>query len=119
VARIRARGNAVLAAPLINRGTAFNEEEREALGLSGLLPSGVSTIEGQVRRVYGQYRRQPTDLAKNVTLTHLRERNEVLYYRLLAEHIAEMLPIVYTPTIGQAIERSATSTAARAGCTCR
>jgi malate dehydrogenase (oxaloacetate-decarboxylating) len=105
VARIRARGNAVLAAPLINRGTAFREDEREALGLTGLLPSGVSTIEGQMRRVYGQYRRQPTDLAKNVTLTHLRERNEVLYYRLLAEHIAEMLPIVYTPTIGLAIER--------------
>jgi len=105
VARIRARGNAVLAAPLINRGTAFNERERQALGLTGLLPSGVSTIEGQLRRVYEQYRRQPTDLAKNVALTHLRERNEVLYYRLLAEHIAEMLPIVYTPTIGQAIER--------------
>jgi malate dehydrogenase (oxaloacetate-decarboxylating) len=105
LARIRARGNAVLAAPLINRGTAFTEPERQALGLTGLLPTGVTTIESQLRRVYAQYQRQPTDLAKNVALTNLRERNEVLYYRLLTEHIAEMLPIVYTPTIGQAIER--------------
>jgi malate dehydrogenase (oxaloacetate-decarboxylating) len=105
LARIRARGNAVLAAPLINRGTAFNEQERRALGLTGLLPSGVSTIEGQLQRVYAQYHRQPTDLAKHVALTHLRERNEVLFYRLLCDHIAEMLPIVYTPTVGQAIER--------------
>jgi malate dehydrogenase (oxaloacetate-decarboxylating) len=55
--------------------------------------------------VYGQYRRQPDDLAKNLYLASLRDRNEVLFYRLLAEHIAEMLPIVYTPTIGTAIER--------------
>jgi len=105
LARIRARGNNVLAAPLINRGTAFTLAERQALGLIGLLPTGVSTPEGQLRRVYAQYRRQPTDLAKHIALTHLRERNEVLFYRLLSEHIAEMLPIVYTPTIGLAIER--------------
>jgi malate dehydrogenase (oxaloacetate-decarboxylating) len=105
LARIRARGHAVLAAPLINRGTAFTADERQALGLTGLLPTGVSTLEGQLRRVYAQYQRQPTDLAKNVALTHLRERNEVLFYRLLSQHIAEMLPIVYTPTIGRAIER--------------
>jgi malate dehydrogenase (oxaloacetate-decarboxylating) len=105
LARIRARGNTILATPLINRGTAFTLEERQALGLTGLLPTAVSTIEGQLRRVYAQYQRQPTDLAKNVALTHLRERNEVLFYRLLSEHIAEMLPIVYTPTIGRAIER--------------
>src|SRR3954471_21746187 len=101
-ARINVRGSAVLASPSINRGTAFTLAEREALGLTGLLPTGVSGLEGQLRRVYAQYQRQPTDLAKNVALTHLRERNEVLFYRLLSEHIAEMLPIVYTPTIGQA-----------------
>ncbi len=103
--RIRARGLQVLSNPLLNRGTAFTPEERRALGLTGLLPSGVSVIEGQLRRVYSQYRRQPTDLAKNVYLANLRDRNEVLFYRLLSEHIQEMLPIVYTPTVGQAIER--------------
>jgi malate dehydrogenase (oxaloacetate-decarboxylating) len=105
VARVRLRGTSVLASPLLNRGTAFSLAEREALGLTGLLPEGVSTIEGQLRRVYGQYQRQPDDLAKNLYLAGLRDRNEVLFYRLLTEHISEMLPIVYTPTIGTAIER--------------
>ena len=103
--RIRVRGGSVLAVPLLNRGTAFTQAEREALGLTGLLPTAVTTLEGQLRRVYAQYQRQPTDLAKHIALTHLRERNEVLFYRLLSDHIAEMLPIVYTPTIGRAIER--------------
>jgi malate dehydrogenase (oxaloacetate-decarboxylating) len=105
VARVRLRGTSVLASPLLNRGTAFTLAEREALGLTGLLPEGVSTVDGQLRRVYGQYLRQPDDLAKNLGLAALRDRNEVLFYRLLTEHIEEMLPIVYTPTIGTAIER--------------
>src|SRR5215212_308333 len=103
--RIRARGRSVLSNPMLNRGTAFTHEERRALGLQGLLPSGVSTLEGQLRRVYAQYRRQPDDLGKNVYLANLRDRNEVLFYRLLADHLEEMLPIVYTPTIGEVIER--------------
>jgi malate dehydrogenase (oxaloacetate-decarboxylating) len=105
VARLRLRGNSVLSSPLINRGTAFTLRERHSLGLTGLLPSGVSTMEGQLRRTYAQYSRQPDELNKNVYLANLRDRNEVLFYRLLTEHIQEMLPIVYTPTIGQAIER--------------
>jgi malate dehydrogenase (oxaloacetate-decarboxylating) len=105
VVRVRLRGTSVLVSPLLNRGTAFTLAEREALGLTGLLPEGVSTIEGQLRRVYGQYQRQPDDLAKNLYLAGLRDRNEVLFYRLLTERIEEMLPIVYTPTIGTAIER--------------
>jgi malate dehydrogenase (oxaloacetate-decarboxylating) len=105
VARVRLRGSSVLSSPLINRGTAFTRQERHALGLTGLLPSGVSTIEGQLRRTYAQYSRQPDDLNKNVYLANLRDRNEILFYRLLTEHIQEMLPIVYTPTIGKAIER--------------
>jgi malate dehydrogenase (oxaloacetate-decarboxylating) len=105
VARVRLRGSLVLSSPLLNRGTAFTPAEREALGLTGLLPDGVSTIEGQLCRVYAQYLRQPDDLAKNLYLGNLRDRNEVLFYRLLTEHIEEMLPIVYTPTIGTAIER--------------
>jgi malate dehydrogenase (oxaloacetate-decarboxylating) len=105
VARVRLRGTSVLASPILNRGTAFTLAEREALELTGLLPEGVSTIEQQLRRVYGQYLRQPDDLAKNLHLASTRDRNEVLFYRLLSEHIEEMLPIVYTPTIGTAIER--------------
>ncbi len=103
--RISARGSAVLSAPAINRGTAFTYSQRDALGLTGLLPAGVSTLEGQLRRVYAQFRQQASDLQKWVTLAHLRDRNEVLFYRLLTGHIAEMLPIVYTPTVGLAIER--------------
>ena len=105
VARVRLRGSSVLSSPMLNRGTAFTRAEREALGLTGLLPDGVSTIEGQLRRVYAQYLRQPDDLAKSLHLGQVRNRNEVLFYRLLTEHIHEMLPIVYTPTVGTVIER--------------
>ena len=104
-ARVRLRGSAVLLSPYLNRGTAFTLDERDALGLTGLLPVHVSTIEGQLARVHAQYLRQPDDLAKNVYLATLRDRNEVLFYRLLTDHIEEMLPIVYTPTVGTAIER--------------
>jgi malate dehydrogenase (oxaloacetate-decarboxylating) len=104
-ARISARGAAVLAVPAINRGTAFTAEERHELGLTGLLPSGVSTLDGQLRRTYAQYSHQGDDLAKWVYLTNLHNRNEVLFYKLLSEHIEEMLPIVYTPTVGSAIEQ--------------
>jgi len=105
VVRVRLRGSLVLRSPMLNRGTAFTHAEREALGLTGLLPEGVSTIEGHLRRVYAQYLRQPDDLAKYIFLGHVRDRNEVLFYRLLTDHIEEMLPIVYTPTVGTAIER--------------
>jgi malate dehydrogenase (oxaloacetate-decarboxylating) len=105
VARVRVRGRSVLASPLLNRGTAFTSAEREGLGLAGLLPDAVSTMEVQLARVYGQYQRERSDLAKNLYLANLRDRNEVLFYRLLTEHIAEMLPVVYTPTVGTAIER--------------
>jgi malate dehydrogenase (oxaloacetate-decarboxylating) len=104
-ARISARGVSVLGSPMINRGTAFTEAERRELGLTGLLPSGVSTLDGQLRRTYAQFRRAADDLAKWVYLTNLRNRNEVLFYKLLSEHIEEMLPIVYTPTVGLAIEQ--------------
>jgi malate dehydrogenase (oxaloacetate-decarboxylating) len=105
VARVRLRGASVLASPLLNRGTAFTAAERTELGLTGLLPDRVSTIEGQLARVYAQYLRQPDDLSKNLYLANLRDRNEVLFYRLLIDNIEEMLPIVYTPTVGTAIER--------------
>jgi len=103
VARVRLRGSLVLRSPMLNQGTAFTYADREALGLTGLLPDGVSTIEGHLSRVYAQYLRQPDDLAKYIFLSHVRDRNEVLFYRLLTEHIEEMLPVIYTPTVGTAI----------------
>ena len=105
VLRIRARGRTILRNPIANRGTAFTLKEREQLDLSGLLPSRVTIIEEQLRRTYAQYSRSPSPLAKFIYLSQLRDRNEVLFYRLLSENIEEMLPIVYTPTIGEAIER--------------
>lgn len=105
VLRIRARGRLILVHPMANRGTAFTLEQREQLGLAGLLPNRVTTIEEQLRRVYAQYSRSPSPLAKFIQLSQLRDRNEVLFYRLLSENLEEMMPIVYTPTIGEAIER--------------
>ena len=99
------RGRALLANPRLNHGTAFTLEERAALGLEGLLPPGVLSLEQQARRSYEQYGAQPTDLAKNNFLAALRDRNEVLYYKLLEEHLTEMLPVIYTPVVAQAIER--------------
>jgi malate dehydrogenase (oxaloacetate-decarboxylating) len=95
----------VLQDPISNRGAAFSRAERESLGLTGRLPSAVLTLEQQALRVYQQLQRQPGDLAKNVYLEQLHDRNETLYYRVLSEHLAELLPIVYDPTVGDAIER--------------
>ncbi len=99
------RGRQLLADPRLSRGVAFTEAERQTFGLVGLLPPAVLTLEEQVARAYQQFTAQPTDLAKHVFLSLLHERIEVLYFRLLQDHLAEMLPIVYTPTVGQAIER--------------
>ncbi|GAA2328861.1 NAD-dependent malic enzyme [Dactylosporangium salmoneum] len=100
-----ARGAEVLDTPLLNKGTAFTREERAALGLEGLLPPTVLSQEDQVRRVYEQYHRQPSDLHKNIFLAMLQDNDEVLFYRLLSEHLREMLPVVYDPTVGEAIKR--------------
>ena len=99
------RGQEILESPFLNKGSAFTLDEREALGLHGLLPTAVTTIELQAERSYAQYRHQGDDLAKHIFLDALHDRNEVLYFRVLSEHLAEMLPIVYTPTVGEAIER--------------
>ncbi|MBO0748401.1 MAG: oxaloacetate-decarboxylating malate dehydrogenase, partial [Acidimicrobiaceae bacterium] len=103
--RTRLRGRHILSDPRVNKGTAFSDEEREALGVAGLIPPAHLTLEQQAARVYGQFRDLPSNLAKNVMLGEVRDRNEVLYYRVLADHLTEMLPIVYTPTVGEAIER--------------
>jgi malate dehydrogenase (oxaloacetate-decarboxylating) len=102
--RTSERGRAVLSDPRINKGTAFSARERQELGLIGLIPAGHMTLDQQAGRVYAQYLRQGSDLARNVLLNEVHDRNEVLYYRLLADHLSEMLPVVYTPTVGQAIE---------------
>jgi malate dehydrogenase (oxaloacetate-decarboxylating) len=97
------RGLRVLQDPLLNKGTAFTRAERTELGLDGLVPPVIETLDEQVRRVYAQYLAQNGDLLKNVYLEALRDRNEVLYYRLLSDHLREMLPIVYDPTVAEAI----------------
>ena len=101
----KARGLAVLNSPLLNKGTAFTAEERKALGLTGLLPPDISTLETQVKRAYIQYERLPDALSKNIYLTALHDRNEVLFYRLFSEHLREMIPIVNDLTVGMAMEQ--------------
>jgi malate dehydrogenase (oxaloacetate-decarboxylating) len=95
---------AVLNSPLLNKGTAFTSGERTALGLTGLLPPDISTLEVQVKRAYLQYERLPDALSKNIFLTALHDRNEVLFYRVFSEHLREMIPIVNDHTVGMAVE---------------
>jgi malate dehydrogenase (oxaloacetate-decarboxylating) len=95
----------VLQDPVSNRGVAFSQAERDRLGLTGRLPSAVLTLDQQALRAYQQLQRQPSDLAKNVYLEQLHDRNETLYYRVLSDHLAELLPVVYDPTVGDAIEK--------------
>jgi malate dehydrogenase (oxaloacetate-decarboxylating) len=95
----------VLSDPLSNHGAAFTEAEREALGLTGRLPAAVLTLDQQAQRSYKQLQAQSGDLAKNVYLEQLHDRNEVLYYKVLLDHLAELLPIVYDPVVGDAIEQ--------------
>ncbi|MFF4593926.1 NAD-dependent malic enzyme [Amycolatopsis sp. NPDC001319] len=99
------RGHDRLFDPLTTKGTAFTHDERRELGLLGLLPNAEKTIGEQVAHTYAEFARQPADLAKHVFLRGLQDRNETLFYRLLAEHLEETLPIVYTPTVGEACQR--------------
>jgi malate dehydrogenase (oxaloacetate-decarboxylating)(NADP+) len=98
-------GNQLLNNPALNKGTAFTYEERIALGLRGLVPPGINTMEEQVTRVMGNYRRKSTDLERYIFLVALQDRNQTLFYRVLMEHLEEMLPIIYTPTVGLACQR--------------
>ncbi len=103
--QIHARGLDVLDDPQVNRGTAFTFAERDHLGLHGLLPHGTETLEEQVARSYEQFLASETDVDKWTFLTNLHDSNEVLFYKLVGEHVHEMLPIVYTPTVGAAIQQ--------------
>ena len=90
--------------PALNKGTAFTEKERDALGLWGLLPPGINTMAEQVIRVMGNYRRKTSDLEKYIFLVALQDRNSTLFYRVLVDHLEEMMPIIYTPTVGLACQ---------------
>jgi malate dehydrogenase (oxaloacetate-decarboxylating) len=103
--KTKARGLAVLTTPLLNKGTAFSAEERKQLGLTGLLPPVISTLTAQVKAAYAQYQRLPDALNKNIYLTALHDRNEVLFYRLLSGHLREMIPIVNDLTVGMAMQQ--------------
>ncbi|HEU0123243.1 MAG TPA: NAD-dependent malic enzyme [Bryobacteraceae bacterium] len=99
----KARGMDVLNSPQLNKGTAFTAEERESLRLTGLIPPEIGTLRGQVDGAYVQYERLPDALSKNIYLTALHDRNEVLFYRLFSEHMREMIPIVNDLTVGMAM----------------
>ncbi|CAM1504432.1 Fc.00g020230.m01.CDS01 [Cosmosporella sp. VM-42] len=97
-------GASLLNTPYLNKGSAFPPEERRRFNLTGLLPQGVQSLDQQVKRAYQQYASREDDLAKNTFLTSLKDQNEVLYYRLLQNHLKEMMSVVYTPTEGDAIQ---------------
>ncbi|MGB6409619.1 MAG: NAD-dependent malic enzyme, partial [Candidatus Deferrimicrobiaceae bacterium] len=95
------RGVDLLHDPVLNKGTAFSETERDGLGLRGLLPARVFTQEGQVARVLENIRRKTSDIEKYIFLVSLQDRNETLFYRMVMENVEEMVPLIYTPTVGQ------------------
>lgn len=99
------RGMALLRDPLLNKGTAFTEQERDALGLRGLLPAHVLSMEAQAKRVMTNLRRLPNDLEKYVALNALHDRNEALFFRIVCDNIDEIQPLIYTPTVGLACQR--------------
>ncbi len=98
-------GIALLRLTMTNKGTAFTPDERVALGLDGLLPPQMNSIEQQLERAFAGFRREPSPLHKYQYLRALQERNEILFYALLARNLSEMLPIVYTPTVGEAVQQ--------------
>lgn len=97
-------GPILLEFPLLNKGSAFSEEERSTFNLHGLLPEAVETIEEQVERAYRQYLDFKNDNDKHIYLRNIQDTNETLFYRLLESHLTEMMPIIYTPTVGEACE---------------
>ncbi|MGR5132004.1 NAD-dependent malic enzyme [Vibrio alfacsensis] len=97
-------GPALLATPLLNKGSAFSTEERGSFNLEGLLPETTETIQEQVERAYQQYKSFESDMDKHIYLRNIQDTNETLFYRLVQNHISEMMPIIYTPTVGAACE---------------
>ncbi len=98
-------GPNLLETPLLNKGSAFSKEERAAFNLTGLLPPRYESIEEQAERAYMQYKSFETPLNKHIYLRAIQDNNETLFYRLLTDHLEEMMPIIYTPTVGDACEK--------------
>ena len=98
------KGVALLHNPMLNKGTAFTEKERDGLGLRGLLPPHVHTQKEQMQRVMNTFAKKPNDLERYVQLISLQDRNETLFYRVIMDHIETMMPIIYTPTVGKACQ---------------
>ncbi len=98
-------GKPLLTTPQLNKGTAFSKEERHIFGLLGKLPDHIETLQAQSERIYLQYQLYETPLQKNIYLNKLHDTNQVLFYKLLQQHAAEMIPIIYTPTVGVAVEK--------------
>ena len=103
--RVSLTGSALLRLAATNKGTAYPDDERVALGLDGLLPPHISTLEEQITRVRAAYLREPTPIAKYQHLRALQDRNELLFYAVLERYLAEMMPIIYTPTVGDAVKQ--------------
>jgi len=99
------KGRALLFNYETNKGTAFTKRERDELDLAGLLPPNISTLKQQLDRTYENFSSKTSNIEKFIYLTALQDRNEILYYRLLLEHIEEMMPIVYTPVVGEACQK--------------
>jgi malate dehydrogenase (oxaloacetate-decarboxylating) len=99
------RGRALLADRYVNKGTAFSAAERRQLGLDGLLPPVIEDLETQLVRVAAEYEQKSTDLGRHVFLRALQDRNSVLFYAFLEQHLADLLPVVYTPTVGLACQQ--------------
>ena len=99
------KGKALLLTPFTNKGSAFTRRERDELGLEGLVPPAVSTIQQQLDRTYASFQAKGSNIEKFIYLMSLQDRNETLFYRLVLEHIEEMMPIVYTPVVGEACQK--------------
>lgn len=97
-------GPALLETPLLNKGSAFTQEERSNFNLDGLLPEAIETIEEQADRAYKQFQGFKTDIDKHIYLRNIQDTNETLFYRLIENHMSEMMPVIYTPTVGEACE---------------
>lgn len=99
------RGSDLLHNPLLNKGTAFTERERYEFGLNGLLPPHISTLEEQLERVYENFCHKTDNIERYIHLRALQDRNETLFYALVERHVEEMIPIIYTPTVGEAVQK--------------
>ena len=98
-------GTTLLDLPLLNKGSAFNAEERSSFNLHGLLPHAIESIEEQTQRSYQQFGAFHDEINKHIYLRNIQDTNETLFYNLLEQHLDEMMPIIYTPTVGEACQR--------------